>query len=216
MKTRRWLSLMLTGLFAAVVCLTMQAQQSTARAQPLFEHVKTTLPANAPALRYAQAYQPVRIRWQHLTALQPGSRLLLNLMEGINPIGVVERIERRAETRYSCFGRLEGVDGCLFILVREEDALALFVSAPPRQMTFDLRYVKDDLYAVVLLGEEPPCGNQGTETPPSFEIAPDDAEWHNRFAGQDFEPAGGDFGPALPAAAIPRLRLGMTSHVSAE
>jgi hypothetical protein len=195
MKTRRWFSFVLTGLFAGVVCPPLQAQQPTARAQPLFEHVKTTLPANAPALRYAQAYQPVRIRWQHLTALQPGSRLLLNLMEGINPIGVVERIERRAETRYSCFGRLEGVDGCLFILVREEDALALFVSAPPRQMTFDLRYVKDDLYVVVLVGEEPPCGNQGNETPPPFEMAPDDADWRNHLAGQDFEPAG-DFGPA--------------------
>ncbi|MCX7993348.1 MAG: zinc-dependent metalloprotease [Fimbriimonadales bacterium] len=197
MKTFRWLVPEWTGLITSAFCLPLQAQQATTpRAQPLFDHVKTTLPANAPALRYARAYQPVRIRWQALNALQPGSRLLFNLMEGVNPIGVIERIERRAETRYSCFGHLEGIDGSFFILVREEDALALFVNVPSRQMTFDLRSVKDDLYVVVLVGDEPPCGNQGDMTPPPFEMTPEDAEWRDRFAGHDFEPAGGDFGTA--------------------
>lgn len=197
MRTLQWLVLVWIGLVASVACLPLQAQQATTpRAQPLFDPVKTTLPADAPALRYAQAYQPVHIRWQALTDLQPGSRLRFNLMEGVNPIGVIERIERRAETRYSCFGHLEGIDGSFFILVREESALALFVTAPTRQMTFDLRYVRDDLYVVVVVGEEPPCGNQGDMVPEPFEMAPGDAEWHERFAGQDFAPAGGDFGTA--------------------
>jgi len=196
MQTFRWLIPVVMGLLTGATCLPLPAQQTVTRAQPLFDHVKTAVPANAPALRHAQAHQPVRIRWQALTTLQPGSRLLLNLMEGINPIGIVERIERRAENRFSCFGHLEGIDGSLFILVQEEDALALFVSAPAYQANFDLRYVKDDLYVVVLIGEEPPCGNQGNEMPPPFEMTPEDAEWHDRFAGQDFEPAGGDFGTA--------------------
>ncbi|GBC90785.1 hypothetical protein HRbin14_01540 [bacterium HR14] len=106
-------------------------------------------------------------------------------------------MERRDEQRYSCFGRLEGLDGSHFILVVEEDALALFVSAPMYEAVFDLRYYKDDLYVVVQVGEEPPCGNQGNETPPPFDMTPEDADWHARFANQDFELAGGgDFGTA--------------------
>jgi hypothetical protein len=197
MRTRQGFIPILVALVAGALCLPLQAQPSAPRAQPLFEHVKATIPPTAPALRYAKAYQVVRIRWQVVQNLQPGSRLLLNLMEGVNPVGRVERIERRAERRYSCFGQLEGLDGSLFILVVEEDALALFVSAPSYEMTFDLRYYRDDLYVVVLVGEEPPCGNQEDMTPPSFEMAPGDAEWHERFAGQDFEMAGGgDFGTA--------------------
>jgi hypothetical protein len=197
MRTRRAHILALVALISGALCLSLQAQRATPRAQPLFEHVKVTVPETAPALRYAKAYQVVRIRWQALENLQPGSRLLLNLMEGINPIGKVERVERRAERRYSCFGKLEGLDGSHFILVVEEDALALFVSAPAFEATFDLRYYRDDLYVVILVGEEPPCGNQEDMTPPAFEMTPEDAAWHERFAGQDFEMAGGDeFGTA--------------------
>jgi hypothetical protein len=197
MRTRRAHILALVALISGALCLSLQAQRATPRAQPLFEHVKVTVPETAPALRYAKAYQVVRIRWQALENLQPGSRLLLNLMEGVNPIGKVERVERRAERRYSCFGQLEGLDGSHFILVVEEDALALFVSAPAFEATFDLRYYRDDLYVVILVGEEPPCGNQEDMTPPAFEMTPEDAAWHERFAGQDFEMAGGDeFGTA--------------------
>jgi len=197
MRTRQSFIPILGVLVAGAFCLPLQAQHAAPRAQPLFEHVKAAVPPTAPALRYAQTYQPVRIRWQAVQNLQPGSRLLLNLMEGVNPIGKVERLERRAERRYSCFGKLEGLDGSHFILVVEEDALALFVSAPSYEATFDLRYYRDDLYVVVLVGEEPPCGNQENETPPSFEMTPEDADWHEQFGGQDFEMAGGDdFGTA--------------------
>ncbi len=186
------------GIWAMVVLSTLwlggQAQLS---APPLFTPVKTTVPADTPALRNAKAYQPVRIRWQVVQSLQSGSRVLFNLLEGVNPIGVVERVERRDERRYPCFGRLEGLDGSLLILVVEEDALALFASAPMYEAVFDLRCYKDDLYVVVQVGEEPPCGNRENETPPSFEMTPEDAEWHAHFANQDFELAGGDdFGTA--------------------
>jgi hypothetical protein len=195
MRTRQRFIPILVALVASTLCLPLQAQRATSRAQPLFEHVKATIPPTAPALRHTKAYQAVRIRWQALENLQPGSRLLLNLMEGINPIGKVERVEHRAERRYSCFGKLEGLDGSHFILVVEEDALALFVSAPSYEATFDLRFYREDLYVVVLVGEEPPCGNQENETPPPFEMTPEDAAWHEHFAGQDFEMAGdGDFG----------------------
>jgi len=186
------------GFWAVVVFSTLWlGGQAQSAAPSLFTPVKATVPADAPALRNAQAYQPVRIRWQVVQSLQPGSRVLFNLLEGVNPIGVVERVERRDEQRYSCFGRLEGLDGSHFILVVEEDALALFVSAPMYEAVFDLRYYKDDLYVVVQVGEEPPCGNQGNETPPPFDMTPEDADWHARFANQDFELAGGgDFGTA--------------------
>ena len=186
------------GFWAVVVFSTLWlGGQAQSAAPSLFTPVKATVPADAPALRNAQAYQPVRIRWQVVQSLQPGSRVLFNLLEGVNPIGVVERVERRDEQRYSCFGRLEGLDGSHFILVVEEDALALFVSAPMYGAVFDLRYYKDDLYVVVQIGEEPPCGNQGNETPPPFDMTPEDADWHARFANQDFELAGGgDFGTA--------------------
>lgn len=216
MKTlRRQILAWTAGLIAGAPGLPLQAQQpAVTRAQPLFEHVRTTLPANAPALRYARVYQPVRLRWETLTALQPNSRLRFNLMEGVNPIGVVERIERHTTTRYSCFGHLEGIDGSLFILVQEASALALFVSAPTHQLTFDLRYVKDDLYTVVLTGEEPPCGNQGNETPTPFEMTPEDTEWHERFAVHDFEPAGGDFGTT--ACTQPRAVLDVAVYYTAQ
>jgi len=195
MRTAHWFILILMGWLMGTLQLPMPAQPvGTSRAQPLFEHVKATIPTDAPALRYAQAYQPVRIRWKQVENLQVGSRLLLNLMEGVNPIGVIERIERRAETRYSCFGHLEGIDGSHFILVREEGALALFVSAPAYQASFDLRYVKDDLYVVIQVGEEPPCGNQDDELSPPTEMTPEDKAWHEQQAGQDFEPADGDYG----------------------
>jgi hypothetical protein len=68
---------------------------------------------------------------------------------------------------------------------------------PSYEATFDLRFYREDLYVVVLVGEEPPCGNQENETPPPFEMTPEDAAWHKHFAGQDFEMAGdGDFGTA--------------------
>jgi hypothetical protein len=215
MRTRQGFIPILVALVAGALCLPLQAQPSAPRAQPLFEHVKLTVPENAPALRYAQAYQVVRIRWQVVQNLQPGSRLLLNLMEGVNPIGRVERIERRAERCYSCFGQLEGLDGSHFILVVEEDALALFVSAPSYEATFDLRFYREDLYVVVLVGEEPPCGNQENETPPPFEMTPEDAAWHERFAGQDFEMAGGDeFGTA--ACMQPRAVLDIAVYYTTQ
>lgn len=215
MRTRRVSILTLVTLAATVLCLPLLAQRATPRAKPLFEHVKVTVPETAPVLRYAKAYQAVRIRWQEVENLQPGSRLLLNLMEGVNPIGKVERVERRAERRYSCFGQLEGLDGSLFILVVEEDALALFVSAPAFEATFDLRYYRDDLYVVVLVGEEPPCGNQENETPPPFEMTPEDAKWHEHFAGQDFEVAGGsDFGTA--ACTQPRAVLDIAVYYTTQ
>ncbi|MCL6534370.1 MAG: hypothetical protein K6U12_13985, partial [Armatimonadetes bacterium] len=100
------------GFWAVVVFSTLWLGGQTQSAAPsLFTPVKATVPADAPALRNAQAYQPVRIRWQVVQSLQPGSRVLFNLLEGVNPIGVVERVERRDEQRYSCFGRLEGLDG---------------------------------------------------------------------------------------------------------
>lgn len=115
-------------------------------------------------------------------------------MEGINPIGIVERVERRSETRFSCFGRLEGLDGSLFILVREKDALALFVAVPMYEATFDLRYVKDGIYAVVRIGEEPPCGNHERMSPPSFEPTGKDAKWTPPPDESDLQPAG-EFAP---------------------
>jgi len=215
MRTQQGFLSILAALVAGAFCPPLQAQPSVPRAQPLFEHVKVEIPATAPALRYARAYQPVRIRWQVLENLQPGSRLLLNLMEGVNPIGKVERVERRAERRYSCFGQLEGLDGSHFILVVEEGALALFVSAPAYEATFDLRYYRDDLYVVILVGEEPPCGNQEDETPPSFEMTPEDAAWHERFGGQDFEMAGGgDFGTA--ACTQPRAVLDVAVYYTTQ
>jgi hypothetical protein len=215
MRTRQRFIPILVALVASTLCLPLQAQRATSRAQPLFEHVKATIPPTAPALRHTKAYQAVRIRWQALENLQPGSRLLLNLMEGINPIGKVERVERRAERRYSCFGKLEGLDGSHFILVVEEDALALFVSAPSYEATFDLRFYREDLYVVVLVGEEPPCGNQENETPPPFEMTPEDAAWHERFAGQDFEMAGdGDFGTA--ACTQPRAVLDIAVYYTTQ
>ncbi|BCW95285.1 MAG: M12 family metallo-peptidase [Fimbriimonadales bacterium] len=189
--------------------------QAQSAAPPLFTPVKATVPAGAPALRNAQAYQPVRVHWQVVQSLQPGSRVLFNLLDGVNPIGVVERVERRNERRYSCFGRLEGLDGSHFILVMEEDALALFVSVPMYEAVFDLRYYKDDLYVVVQIGEEPPCGNQGNETPLPFEMTPEDAGWHAHFANQDFEMAGDDdFGTA--ACTEPRAVLDIAVYYTTQ
>jgi hypothetical protein len=215
MRTQQGFLSILAALVAGAFCPPLQAQPSVPRAQPLFKHVKVEIPATAPALRYARAYQPVRIRWQVLENLQPGSRLLLNLMEGVNPIGKVERVERRAERRYSCFGQLEGLDGSHFILVVEEGALALFVSAPAYEATFDLRYYRDDLYVVILVGEEPPCGTQENETPLPFKMTPEDAAWHERFGGQDLEMAGGgDFGTA--ACMQPRAVLDVAVYYTTQ
>ncbi|MCS6918167.1 MAG: zinc-dependent metalloprotease [Fimbriimonadales bacterium] len=163
----------------------------------LFEHVSVKVPADAPALRFAVAYQPVRVRWEVVLQLAPNQRIRLNLMQGTTPIGIVERIERRSENRFSAFGRIEGIAGTHFILVREDDALALFVSVPPYDATFDLRYLKDDVYVVVRVGEELPCGTDDKLQPTEgeFPLHPEDALWLERYSGSDFEPAG-DFEPA--------------------
>lgn len=186
---------LLIGFLAASVCGAAEETQQK-RLPPLFVHVKASVAPDTPALRNARAYQPVSIHWQTVQNLQPGARVLFNLMEGANPIGVVERIERRSETRYSVFGHLEGLDGSLFILVVEEDALAMFVTAPVYQATFDLRYVREGLYVVVLIGDELPCGNDGTLEQPDFEPTEEDAQWTPPPSESNYDPAGGDFGTA--------------------
>lgn len=163
----------------------------------LFEHVSVKVPPDAPALRFASAYQPVRVRWEVVGQLAPKQRLRLNLMPDATPIGTVERIESRTETRFSAFGQLEGVDGSVFILVREDDALALFVSAPTYNATFDLRYLSEGVYLVVRVGDEPPCGTDDTLQPSTreFPLDPEDALWLERYTESDFMPAG-DFTPS--------------------
>ncbi|MER3473125.1 MAG: hypothetical protein C4335_03645 [Armatimonadota bacterium] len=59
---------------ALLVFLGLQAQSAQSRPQPLFQHVRMDVPITAPAMCNAQAYQPVRIRWQLVNALQPNSR----------------------------------------------------------------------------------------------------------------------------------------------
>ncbi len=189
--------ILLTLLGAIYISIPVYAQNNRGtRPQPLFEQVKVDIPPSSPALQFARGYQPVRIHWEQVYSLQPKSRVLLNLMPGLQLVGVVDRMEIRSENRFSCFGHIEGEEGTSFILVLEEDALALFVNLPPYEATFDLRYVGNDLYAVIWVGEEPPCGTHENMTPEPFEMTPEDAEWHEHFSGHDFDPAGDDFGTA--------------------
>lgn len=175
------------------VGLQLSAQEE-ATLPPLFDHVKVAIPPSAPALQSARAVQPVKVRWEQVLALQPGSRIRLNLMEGVDFIGIVKRVERREPMRYSCFGELESVSGSDFILVVEEDALALVVNIPPYDAVFDLRYVREDLYVVVWVGEELPCGTDETLTVPDFEPTPEDARWVPPPISA-FEPADNGFQP---------------------
>lgn len=126
----------------------------------------------------------------------PNKRVRLNLTPGATPIGVVERIERRSETRFTAFGQIEGVEGTHFILVREEDALAMFVSIPPYDARFDLLYLGEGVYLVTRLGQFPPCGTDENLRPDENELSltPEDALWLEQYSGRDFEPAG-DFEP---------------------
>lgn len=183
MKRIPWIVSVSLTVTMALLCSVPYAQVSPARRPPaIFEHIRASLPPESPILRHSHAYQPVLVRWQIVRALQPGSRVLFNLLEDVNLIGRVDRIEQRASSRFSCFGRLEDSEGSSFILVVEEDALAMSLLAPELGTTFELRCVRDDLYVVVVASERLSCGTCECMPRPNLEPTPEDASWLEHYS----------------------------------
>lgn len=129
--------LMLTG---AAVCGFAQtgAQKQNTAPRPLFQHIRPAKPPATSDLRGMLEYQPVNIRWETLYALQPGSRVKLNLLKDYSLIAYIERVERHDEHRVSYFGRLDGVpDGYSHvILTNVGDVLLATIYSPPLDINF--------------------------------------------------------------------------------
>lgn len=174
-----WCSVALLGL-----CMVTSAQVlGSSRPQAIFQHVKAALPDENPVLQEGHPYQPVIVRRDVLRALRPGSRVLFNLSVELNLVGIVQRVERRAADRYSCFGRLEGWTYGSFILVEEEGAVAMSLIAPGVG-TYELIFVREGLYAIIPSQQQLPCGNRVDLPRPQFTPRWEDYEWRSNYLEQ--------------------------------
>lgn len=107
-------------------------------------------------------YQSVRPRIDLLRTLQAGDVFIVNPFPGIEWIGVVDRVERHTERRFSIFAQLHNIPHGIFICAIEEDAMAATIHAPVYDMNFDLRYWRDGIHLIRQIDENKldPCGNR--------------------------------------------------------
>lgn len=165
--------------------------------RPLFHHI---IPAKPPAesdLRGMLEYQPVQIHWETLYALQPGSRVELNLLKEYSLIAYIERVERRSKRSISYFGKLDGVpDGYSHvILTNEGEVLLATIYSPPLDIEFGVISHRDG-YHIAYRVDSTVRGGCATGMEPEGELFSSEAtpatETETR---SDFSPAG-DFEPA--------------------
>ncbi|MCS6923985.1 MAG: zinc-dependent metalloprotease [Fimbriimonadales bacterium] len=174
-----------------------EPQKQNTAPGPLFLHIRPAKPPAQPDLRGMLEYQPVSIRWETLYALQPGSRVELNLLKGYSLIAYIERVERRGERSVSYFGKLDGVpDGYSHVILTNEGAVLLAtVYSPPLGIEFGVTSHREGYHIAYRVDPtvRGGCGT-GAESPdepsPSETTPPSETETQG-----DFSPAG-DFDPA--------------------
>jgi hypothetical protein len=107
-------------------------------------------------------YQPVRARLDILQVLQPGDAFAINPMPGIEWVGIVDRVERHSQHRFSIFAQLRNIPHGVFICAVEEDAMAATIHAPIFDLNFGVRYWRDGLHLIRQIDERKlnPCGNR--------------------------------------------------------
>lgn len=174
-----------------------EPQRQNPAPRPLFQHIQ---PAKLPAetdLRGKLDHQPVSIRWETLYALQPGSRVELNLRKNYSLIAFIERVERRGERSVSYFGKLDGVpDGYSHvILTNEGEILLATIYSPPLGIEFGVSSHREG-YHIAYRVDPTIRGGCGTNASNSDEPPPSETPPTGETENQgDFSPAG-DFEPA--------------------
>lgn len=158
------------ALLAFLALMPVAAQEAPLPTLFLPTEARGSRPLSAePAIR---ASRRVVINWpalKHLNSQQPETlRLSLSLLEGKIVTLRLERVERRSATRYSWFGRVEGLPESMVILVAENEALAVQIFAPG-QFNYALRYLGDNIYLLADL-DMSKMGRCATETPPCLPI----------------------------------------------
>lgn len=146
--------------FLVVACASRLPAQPVATPVPeLFE--PTTLgPHQAVELEpYVVDSQAALVRLELLATISPQAKLELNLFPGRSFVAVVERVEKRADMRFTVAGRLEEQPLSSFIIVVEQDAVAAIIRAPMLSQVFSLRYVGDGVHLIQDIDSAliPPC-----------------------------------------------------------
>jgi hypothetical protein len=149
-----------------------QAQQSAAAPKNLFQPTslapKSLKPKELVEGPYVVRYQPTLVDLDLLPATHPQAKFNLNLFSDASFLGVVERVDRRAERRFTVAGHLEDVPYGSFTIVVEEDVAAGTFRVPTESPHFfSLRYAGDGLHLICEIDSEkfPPCAG----APPSWE-----------------------------------------------
>ncbi|MCS6923919.1 MAG: M12 family metallo-peptidase [Fimbriimonadales bacterium] len=178
-------------------CAETPPQTQTVAPRPLFQPIRPAKPPAEADRRGMLEYQPVDIRWETLYALQPGSRVELNLLRNVRLIASIERVERRGERSVSYFGKLDGVpDGYSHvILTNEGEVLLATIYSPPLEIEFGVIYHRDGYHLAYRVDPTVrggcKTGLEPTAEPTDSELEPQDGT----VPQSDFSPAG-DFEPA--------------------
>ncbi|MDH4241198.1 MAG: zinc-dependent metalloprotease, partial [Phycisphaerae bacterium] len=92
--------------------------------------------------------EPKLVNLNLLVTSQPGARLNLNLLSDASFLGVVERIERRAQERLSISGHLhETPDSSFFIVVNEDVAVGIIRTNLPNEL-YQIHYLGSGAHMV--------------------------------------------------------------------
>ena len=90
----------------------------------------------------------VDVRFEVLRNLGSGRRCKLNLIDEVEFTGIVDRVERRGDNRFSVFGVLDGMPNSVFIFVVEEDVAVGVVNVPSLSEMYRVRYIGDGVHLI--------------------------------------------------------------------
>lgn len=179
-------------LLLSVLCCLAWGQNTSLSERPLFQRVKASLPANYELGKEVVLYDAVRVNFDALRTARENSRLKLNLFPRTEFVGVVERVERRDDERFTLIGYLEEVPESRFVVAVEVDAIAGIIDAPLlTSRRIHIRYLHEGVHLICELdpSQAPQCEGEPEGTPP-----PDDAPADLKHP--DNLPDPGDFSPA--------------------
>jgi hypothetical protein len=104
----------------------------------------------------------VRVDFAKLHALRVADHVDLDMVES-DEIGVVRRVERRSESRFSVFGKLASDPDSFFIITVEDDVAVGLIEAPQRRRAIKLAYLAEGVHEIATIARSafPSCGNHG-------------------------------------------------------